>query len=97
MAAAQKALWYIESHFGAGLALGDVAAAAGRPVVRYLRARRLSEAGRELAAGAGDILDVALSAGYSSHEAFTRAFREQFGVTPEEVRKRGSLDLARIS
>jgi AraC family transcriptional regulator len=107
MAAAQKALWYIESHFGADLALGDVAAAAGVspfhltrvfqaatgwPVVRYLRARRLSEAGRELAAGAGDILGVALSAGYSSHEAFTRAFREQFGVTPEEVRKRGSLE-----
>lgn len=107
MAAAQKALWYIESHFGAGLALGDVAAAAGVspfhltrvfqaatgwPVVRYLRARRLSEAGRELAAGAGDILGVALSAGYGSHEAFTRAFREQFGVTPEEVRKRGSLE-----
>jgi AraC family transcriptional regulator len=107
MAAAQKALWYIESHFGAGLALGDVAAAAGVspfhltrvfqaatgwPVVRYLRARRLSEAARELAAGAPDILDVALSAGYGSHEAFTRAFREQFGATPEEVRQRGSLE-----
>jgi AraC family transcriptional regulator len=107
MAAAQKALWYIESHFGAGLALGDVAAAAGVspfhltrvfqaatgwPVVRYLRARRLSEAARELAAGAPDILDVALSAGYGSHEAFTRAFREQFGTTPEDVRQRGSLE-----
>jgi AraC family transcriptional regulator len=111
MAAAQKALWYIESHFGAGLALGDVAAAAGVspfhltrvfqaatgwPVVRYLRARRLSEAARELAAGAPDILDVALSAGYGSHEAFTRAFREQFGATPEEVRQRGSLEGLRM-
>jgi AraC family transcriptional regulator len=106
MAAAQKALWYIETHFSAGLALGDVAiaagvspfhltrvfqAATGWPVVRYLRARRLSEAARELAGGAPDILEVALSAGYGSHEAFTRAFREQFGHTPEEVRQRGSL------
>jgi AraC family transcriptional regulator len=107
MAAAQKALWYIETHFSAGLALGDVAiaagvspfhltrvfqAATGWPVVRYLRARRLSEAARELAGGAPDILEVALSAGYGSHEAFTRAFREQFGHTPEEVRQRGSLN-----
>lgn len=111
MAAAQKALWYIESHFSAGLALGDVAVAAGVspfhltrvfqaatgwPVVRYLRARRLSEAARELAGGAPDILDVALSAGYGSHEAFTRAFREQFGSTPEDVRQRGSLEGLRM-
>src|SRR5260370_12840591 len=97
MAAAQKALWYIESHFGAGLALGDVAApagvspfhltrvfqaATGWPVVRYLRARRLSEAARELAAGAPDILDVALSAGYGSPEALPRARREPARTHP---------------
>jgi AraC family transcriptional regulator len=41
-----------------------------------------------LAEGAPDILSVALEAGYGSHEAFTRAFREQFGATPEEVRAR---------
>ena len=29
--------------------------------------------------GAPDILSVALDVGYGSHEAFTRAFREQFG------------------
>src|SRR5262249_1926566 len=34
---------------------------------------------------------VALDAGYGSHEAFTRAFREQFGVTPEAVRDQGYL------
>src|SRR5262245_59205325 len=39
-----------------------------------------------LAEGAPDILMVALDVGYGSHEAFTRAFRDFFGVTPEEVR-----------
>jgi len=39
--------------------------------------------------GAPDILNVALAAGYSSHEAFTRAFREQFGITPEMLRAQG--------
>jgi len=98
---AQKALWYIESHLGAPLTLDEIAAiagvsrfhlvrafaeATGFSVMRYVRARRLSEAARELAAGAPDILTLALDADYGSHEAFTRAFRDHFGVTPETVR-----------
>ena len=62
------------------------AAATGLSVMRYVRARRLSEAARALAAGAPDILALALEADYGSHEAFTRAFRDHFGVTPEAVR-----------
>lgn len=101
-----KALWTIENNYAnAALTLDDVAAvcgvstfhltrafgiATGRPLMRYLRARRLSEAARALAAGAPDILALALDAGYGSHEAFTRAFREQFGATPEAVRARGT-------
>lgn len=54
--------------------------------MRYVRARRLSEAARSLARGAPDILSLALEADYGSHEAFTRAFRDQFGTTPEAVR-----------
>ena len=42
--------------------------------------------------GAPDILIVALDVGYGSHEAFTRAFRDQFGLTPDELRRRRSLD-----
>jgi AraC family transcriptional regulator len=62
------------------------AAATGLSVMRYVRARRLSEAARSLANGAPDILSLALHADYGSHEAFTRAFRDQFGTTPEAVR-----------
>ena len=51
-----------------------------------MRARRLSEAAKVLAQGSGDILSVALDAGYGSHEAFTRAFRQHFGLTPEQLR-----------
>jgi AraC family transcriptional regulator len=101
MNAAQKALWYIESHLARPLTLDEIsamagisrfhmvrafAAATGFSVMRYVRARRLTEAARTLAAGAPDILQVALDADYGSHEAFTRAFREHFGVTPEMVR-----------
>lgn len=104
---AQKALWFIESHLAGALTLDEVAAiagisrfhlvrafaaATGLSVMRYVRARRLSEAARALAGGAPDILAVALDADYGSHEAFTRAFREHFGVTPEMVRGSAHLD-----
>jgi len=103
----QRALWFIESHFGQDITLDTVAAVAGvsryhlsrafgyatgHSLMRYLRARRLTEAARALVNGAPDILAVALDAGYGSHEAFTRAFRDQFGLTPESVRSQGHLD-----
>jgi AraC family transcriptional regulator len=64
----------------------------GRPITRYVRGRRLTEAAKALVAGAADILTVALESGYGSHEAFTRAFREQFGQTPESVRAQRHVD-----
>src|SRR5690606_1256535 len=100
-------LWYIETELGSELDLERIARfgglsrfgmarafaiGTGWPVMRYVRARRLSEAARLLASGAPDILDVALEIGYGSHEAFTRAFREQFGVTPERVRAQRTVD-----
>lgn len=108
---AQKALWYIESHLARRLSLDEIsdtagvsrfhlvrafAAATGFSVMRYVRARRLTEAARALAAGAPDILHVALDAEYGSHEAFTRAFREQFGITPEAVRATACLDKLKL-
>src|ERR1700687_2538069 len=104
---AQKALWFIESHLADQLTLDDIAAigrvsrfhmvrafaaATGLSVMRYGRARRLSEAARALANRAPDILTLALDADYGSHEAFTRAFRDHFGVTPETVRASTCLD-----
>jgi AraC family transcriptional regulator len=103
----EKALWFIESHFESEFSVDDVARVAavsrfhlsrlfaltlGQSVMRYARGRRLSQAARALAEGAPDILAVALAHGYGSHEAFTRAFREHFGVTPESVRERGAFD-----
>ena len=99
-----KALWFIESHFGEDISLADIAEVAGvsrthmsrlfgeatgQTLKNYLRSRRLSEAARQLALGAPDILEVALEAGYASHEAFTRAFRAHFGLTPESLRSLG--------
>src|SRR5688500_7287426 len=107
MTIVDKAVWVIERNSGGELSLPAIAEACGVsrshlanafgatpgwPVVKYLRARRLSRAADALASGAPDILSVALDAGYGSHEAFTRAFREQFGVTPDQVRERASTE-----
>jgi AraC family transcriptional regulator len=106
-----KALWFIESRLGSETSLGEIAAASdvsryhllrafgaatGYPVMRYVRARRLTMAARQLSAGASDILGVALDAGYGSHEAFTRAFRDQFGQTPEAVRGQSPVDNTKL-
>lgn len=102
-----KALWFMESHFAEAITLGEIAEASGvsrfdlsrsfgratgHTVMGYLRRRRLTEAARALSAGAPDILSVALDASYGSHEAFSRAFRDLFGLTPEQVRMQRHLD-----
>jgi AraC family transcriptional regulator len=101
MSAVGKAIWFIETHFAENISLDEIArsvgvsrfylarafgVATGRSVMGYVRGRRLTEAAHALANGAPDILSVALEAGYGSHEAFTRAFRDQFALTPEMVR-----------
>jgi AraC family transcriptional regulator len=111
MGAARRALWYIESHFAENPSLADIARvvglspfhlsrlfqlSTGTSVVRYLRGRRLTEAARQLADGAGDILSVAVAAGYASHAAFTRAFSDQFGRSPEQVREQGLAGMALV-
>ena len=52
----------------------------------YLRYRRLAFALRALRDTNAGILDIALEYGFSSHEAFTRAFRAAYGLTPSAWR-----------
>lgn len=53
----------------------------------YLRYRRLAFALKELRDTQDGILDIALKYGFSSHEAFTRAFKEAYSITPSEYRQ----------
>jgi AraC family transcriptional regulator len=107
MTIVDQAIWIIERNSAAPLTLPGIARACGvsrahlanafgtttgRSLMRYVRGRRLSGAARRLADGARDILAVAIDSGYGSHEAFTRAFRDQFGATPEQVRARGTIE-----
>jgi len=106
-----RALWYIESHYREPIALDDLVEVAGvsryhlsrsfcfaigMPVSRYLRLRRLSLAAIALAGGEQHILGLALSLGYGSHEAFSRAFKDAFDRTPEQVRRAGHTENLRL-
>jgi AraC family transcriptional regulator len=107
MSLANRALWTIDRNLTGELSLRSVAEncgvsryhlahafgeTTGMSVMEYVRERRLSEAAADLAQGKSNILDLAMEYGYASHEAFSRAFRAQFGMTPDEVRKKATTN-----
>ena len=52
----------------------------------YLRYRRLAFALKDVRDTEKGLLEIAMDYGFSSNEAFTRAFREAYGVTPSRYR-----------
>jgi AraC family transcriptional regulator len=65
-----------------------VSAAAGEPPAALRRRVLLERAAYRLLSTDEDVLPVAVEAGYSSHEAFTRAFARVYGVAPSRWRRR---------
>ncbi|MFF8712101.1 GyrI-like domain-containing protein [Streptomyces sp. NPDC015184] len=65
-------------------------ALAGMPLSEYVRRRRLTLAGAEVLTGERTLLEIAVRYGYSSGEAFARAFRAMHGVGPGEARRAGA-------
>ncbi|WP_055107907.1 AraC family transcriptional regulator [Paenibacillus ihumii] len=65
---------------------------AGIPLSEYIRRRRLTSAAFELRDGGVKVIDAAIKYGYSSPDAFSRAFQSLHGITPSEARS-GSYSL----
>ncbi|MFD9598658.1 GyrI-like domain-containing protein [Kitasatospora sp. NPDC059973] len=99
-----RAMEYVEEHLDGVIDVGELAriartseyhfrrmfsALAGMPLSEYVRRRRLTVAGAEVLAGERTLLDVAVRYGYTSGEAFARAFRAMHGVGPGEARRGG--------
>ncbi len=93
---------YIREHINQPLNWGVLAAVAGfsvphfhriftthmgENISNYVRRVRLERAGRKLRLGAVDITEVALAAGYDTHAAFSKAFKQQYGLSPSEFRQ----------
>jgi AraC-like DNA-binding protein/effector-binding domain-containing protein len=64
-------------------------AAAGETPKQVTLRLRLDRAAAMLLTTEDTVLDVALSCGFQSHEAFCRAFRRRFATTPSAYRARG--------
>lgn len=100
--AISKAIQYIEDHITEELSVEMIASQVnispfyfqkgfamlcGFSISEYIRSRRMTLAGHEIAAGDGKIIDIALKYGYDSPDSFTKAFTRFHGVTPTAARK----------
>lgn len=63
----------------------------GQPLYRYMKNRRLNEAAKKLVETKRPIVEIALEAGYRSQQAFTQAFHEVYGLSPQKCRKFGNF------
>ena len=63
----------------------------GYTLGEYIRNRRLTLAGTELAAGKEKVIDIAAKYGYDSPDSFARAFQKFHGITPSQARCPGAV------
>lgn len=98
----QDVIDYLEDHMLQEVTLSDVAAhfyvsasslatafkmACGMTMMEYVRNRRLSMAGEELATSSISIIQLAFRYGYETPEAFSKAFSRWHGFPPGFVRR----------
>ena len=62
----------------------------GISVGEYIRCRRLTLAGEELAGSDARVIDIAAKYGYDSPDSFNRAFQRFHGISPSSARKTGA-------
>lgn len=102
----QNAINYIENHLTDEIDYEEVAKQSfssgyhfqrifgilcGYTLGEYIRLRRLSLAGTELANGKAKVIDVAMKYGYDSPDSFAKAFQRFHGITPSEARRNGQM------
>ncbi|MFN7942537.1 MAG: AraC family transcriptional regulator [Thermoanaerobaculia bacterium] len=67
----------------------------GDTIHRHRTRLRLRSALEWVTEDRGDLTDIALSFGFSSHSHFTDSFRREFGIPPSRLRREGAAALAR--
>lgn len=103
--AIQRAVDYIEDHITEKIDYEKVAAqgfssvyhfqrvfsiVCGFTLGEYIRSRKLTLAGKDLASGREKVLDAALKYGYESPDSFAKAFRKFHGILPSDAKRYGS-------
>lgn len=98
-----KATSYIEENISDNITSKDVAShcnvsyqyftrtfslVTGYSLMEYIRNRRVTLASYDISNTNEKIIDIAIKYGYSSNEAFSRAFKKIHGINPSEARKK---------
>lgn len=98
----EQAVIYIENHLGYNIKVEDVAKAAGysyyhlnrqftailgESIGSYIKKRRLADASKKLLYSDLKIIDIAIEYGFDSPEAFSRAFKAIYKVSPQSYRQ----------
>ena len=101
----QRAIDYIEAHLTEELHYERIAKESfsssfhfqrvfsilcGYTLGEYIRSRRMTLAGIELATGSQKVIDVALRYGYDSPDSFSKAFQKFHGIAPSQARSKGA-------
>lgn len=102
----REAVIYIENHLHGKLPIDDIAATVGyskfhfqrlfhhltkQTVGQYVLGRKLTEAARELWEDQSKVVEIAYAYGFESHEAFTRTFKNRFGMSPYAFKGTGKV------
>jgi len=100
--ALEQAIVYIENHLGDNLKVEDVAnavgysyyhlnrqfvAVLGESVGSHIKKRRLADAAKKLIYTDRKVIDIAMDNGFESSEAFSRAFKLVYKVSPLSYRR----------
>lgn len=98
----RNSLEYIENNLSENISLDDIAKKAclskyhyhrlfhktvGESVKSYINRKRMENAAKELIETDQSIIDIALKYQYASQEAFSRAFKKTFSLTPGKYRR----------
>ncbi|OAB38702.1 hypothetical protein PMSD_06720 [Paenibacillus macquariensis subsp. defensor] len=102
----REAVIYIEDHIQRKLTIDDVAAKVGyskfhfqrlfhhasrQTLGQYILSRKLTEAAMQLWEEQSKIVEIAYAYGFESHETFSRAFKNRFGMSPFAFKRGGKL------
>ena len=98
----KEALEYIDSHLDEPMSIESIArifhfspyyfhrmfsVIVGKSIAAHIRDRRLMLACTQLANTDKSVLSISLDCGYNSAQAFSRAFRDTYGLSPSEYRR----------